>query len=237
MQSKAPFSKTVYLCLLREGEVNPFLQELKQRFPDVDISLTSKLGSLQIAFQSPHPVEPLIGLLEKRFSSFFCGPFPVEQAVHAAFIEEKKTLALAESCTGGRIAASLTTIPGASQFLLGSLVTYCNSWKERFLQVSHSTLTAHGAVSAETVREMVQGLFAETDADFAVAVSGIAGPTGGIPQKPVGTIYLAIGQRGRKIDVGRIQAPADRADALEFATQTALGALWRRLVHNALTFS
>lgn len=244
MQNEAPslfkkelFSKTLYLCLLGEKEVSPFLNELREKHSGLKIDLHPKLGSLQIVFQSPHPLEPVVGQLEKRFSSFFCGTLPLDQALHQAFLEEKKTLALAESCTGGRIAACLSAIPDASQFLLGSLVTYCNTWKERFLQVSHSTLCTHGAVSAEAVKEMVQGLFAETDADFALAVSGIAGPKGGTPQKPVGTIYLAVGQRGRKIDIGRIQAPPDRATAIELATQTALGALWRRLVHNALTFS
>jgi nicotinamide-nucleotide amidase len=152
-------------------------------------------------------------------------------------IAQKKKLALAESCTGGMIAARLTQIPGASKFFLGSLVVYSDAWKERFLQVSHTTLKEEGSVSQKVVEEMSASLLMETDADFAIAVSGIAGPGGGTAKKPVGTIYFAIQERGKRCDSGKILAPPDRASAIELSTQTALGALWRRLVHNAFTFS
>jgi nicotinamide-nucleotide amidase len=117
------------------------------------------------------------------------------------------------------------------------MVVYSNAWKERFLQVSHSTLQEKGAVSREVVTEMVRGLFQETDADYAAAVSGIVGPSGGSLEKPIGTIYIAVGQRGGKMDVGVIQAPQDRISGIDFAVHLTLGALWRRLVHNTATFS
>lgn len=226
------------LCLLNEKEVAPFLQELRKSHPQVEIGLFPSAGSLQILFESETtPVDRLVEKVQEKFPSFFYGEGKIEEALQREFIARKKTLALAESCTGGAIAAQLVSIPHSSHYLLGSIVAYSNAWKERFLQVSRTTLKEKGAVSREVVHEMVQGLFQETEADYAVAVSGIAGPGGGSPEKPVGTIYIAVGFRGQKIDAGVVHTSSDRMGAIDLAVQLALGALWRRLVHNAVTFS
>lgn len=158
-------------------------------------------------------------------------------AVHNELIRQKKRLALAESCTGGKIASILAEIPDASYYLLGSIVAYSNKWKEHFLDVSPSILERHGAVSAETVGAMLLGLFAKTDADYAIAVSGILGPKGGTEEKPVGTVYIGIGKRGEKADIGRIEAPKERALGMQFTAEAALKALWRRLAQNQTSFS
>jgi nicotinamide-nucleotide amidase len=113
----------------------------------------------------------------------------------------KQTLALAESCTGGFIANKITNIPGASAVLLAGLVTYANAAKEKFLGVRAATLAAHGAVSEAVVREMAEGARHETGADFAIAVTGIAGPGGGTAEKPVGTVFIALASaRGTKVE-------------------------------------
>lgn len=234
---KPLFKKECSLCLLKELEVDPFLRQEKKNHPDVEIGIFPSYGSLQIVFQSQKPVDSFVRKLEAKFPTFYLGEGKIEQAVHREMIERKKTLALAESITGGAISARLTSLPNASQFLLGSMVVYANSWKERFLQVSHTTLEQRGAVSSETAIEMINGLFAETDADYAIAVTGIAGPSGGSKEKPIGTIYIAVGQRGKKTDCGKILGPPERAACIEWTVQTALGALWRRLVHNTFTFS
>jgi PncC family amidohydrolase len=231
------FSARCSLCLLKEVEVDPFLRELKLKYPEADIGIFPAMGTLQIVFRSEKPVEPLVNAIEKKFPAFYYGEGAIAEALHREMIASKKTLALAESCTGGAIAASLTAIPDSSKYFLGSIVAYSNVWKERFLQVSHSTIKKPGAVSLETVKEMTAGLFSETDADYAIAVSGIAGPTGGTKEKPVGTIYIAIGKRGEKTDAGLLKAPKHRASAIDLAVQVSLGALWRRLVHNTVTFS
>lgn len=153
----------------------------------------------------------------------------IEEKLHVAFLKSQKTLALAESCTGGAMASALTAIPGASRFFLGSLVVYSNAWKEAFLGVSPTTLQTKGAVSAEAVEEMVRGLFHRTECDFAAAVSGVAGPTGGTPAKPVGTIFIAVGKRGESIDVQRLHAPKDRKGAIDFAVQTTFEVLLQRI--------
>lgn len=234
---QAEYIRKCSLCLLHEKEVAPFLQELKKRHPQVEMALFSSPGTLQIMFQSESPVDALVKEVQEKFPSFFYGEGKIEEAVGREFISRKKTLALAESCTGGAIAAKLTAIPDASRYLLGSIVAYSNGWKERFLQVSRTTLEQKGAVSREVVIEMVRGLFHETDADFGVAISGIAGPSGGTKDLPVGTIFIAIGERGQKIDAGVVHAPKERSSGIDMAVHLTLGALWRRLVHNTATFS
>jgi len=108
-----------------------------------------------------------------------------------------KKVVLAESCTGGLVAHLLTEVPGASDVLLCGVVTYSNASKERLLGVRRQTLETHGAVSAEVVREMAQGALGLADADYAVATSGIAGPTGGTADKPVGLVHFALARRGQ----------------------------------------
>ena len=103
-----------------------------------------------------------------------------------------QTLASAESCTGGAIASKLTALAGASDYFLGGVVSYSNEVKEKALGVKHSTLTAHGAVSEETVREMVTGVRNRLGSNYAVATTGIAGPGGGTPTKPVGSVWIGI---------------------------------------------
>jgi len=104
----------------------------------------------------------------------------------------KQTLALAESCTGGYLAHRITNVPGASAVLIASLVTYANEAKTKFVGVKPETLSAHGAVSEEVCREMVEGVRRETGADYSIAVTGIAGPTGGSLEKPVGTVFIGV---------------------------------------------
>lgn len=110
-----------------------------------------------------------------------------------------KTLATAESCTGGAIASKLTALAGASEYFKGGIVAYSNEVKEIALGVKHETLEAHGAVSEETVKEMVMGVRERLHADYAVATTGIAGPGGGTPEKPVGTVWIGIASKDQVI--------------------------------------
>ncbi len=105
------------------------------------------------------------------------------------------TLATAESCTGGWIAKAITDLPGSSEWFEGSVVCYSNALKQGLLDVPEEILDSFGAVSSETVKAMTEGIFANTSADVAVSVSGIAGPGGGSDEKPVGTVWLCWGKR------------------------------------------
>ena len=114
------------------------------------------------------------------------------EAVAQILSLNNKTLATAESCTGGSIASKLTALAGASRYFKGGVVAYSNEVKEQVLGVSHETLEEHGAVSEETVRQMAEGVRERLGTHYGVATSGVAGPTGGTAEKPVGTVWIAV---------------------------------------------
>ncbi|HNR35885.1 MAG TPA: CinA family protein [Candidatus Hydrogenedentes bacterium] len=114
-----------------------------------------------------------------------------EQTAHR-LLARGATLATAESCSGGLIAHVLTNVPGSSAFFLGGVVAYANTAKTALLGVARATIEAHGAVSEPVAREMAEGARNRFGADYAVACTGIAGPSGGTPDKPVGLVYVAV---------------------------------------------
>ena len=116
---------------------------------------------------------------------------PLEAILGELLKRQNATIATAESCTGGRLAAALNALPGSSAYYLGSVVAYANEVKEQVLGVEHDTLMQYGAVSEQTVREMAEGVRRLMHTDYAIATSGIAGPDGGTEDKPVGTVWIA----------------------------------------------
>lgn len=136
------------------------------------------------------------------------------------------TMATAESCTGGNIAHAVTSVAGASDVFLGAIVSYANSVKSGLLGVSTDDLAQHGAVSEPVVRQMALGACHATGADCAVATSGIAGPGGGTPEKPVGTVWMAWCVQGH-VETRCFHFPGDRARVINRATSEALLALFR----------
>lgn len=137
-------------------------------------------------------------------------------------------LAVAESCTGGLISHRITNIPGASTFFRGAIVSYANEAKMALLGVQKSTLEQFGAVSEQTVKEMAQGVRNLLSADFGLAVSGIAGPGGGTPEKPVGTTWIGLSAEGEEISQ-RFLFQGDRHQIKEQAAHAALDLLLRYL--------
>jgi PncC family amidohydrolase len=119
-------------------------------------------------------------------------PPSIEELAGSYFIQAGMTLATAESCTGGLIAHRLTTVSGASAYFLGSVVAYHNSVKHALLGVPEDILASHGAVSEETARGMAEGVRRLIGSTYGLAVTGIAGPTGGSTEKPIGLVYLAV---------------------------------------------
>ena len=135
-----------------------------------------------------------------------------------------RTIALAESCTGGLVAAAITEIPGSSAVLECSFVTYSNEAKKDLLGVSNDIIEAFGAVSIACVYAMAQGALERSEADIAVAISGIAGPDGGSEQKPVGTVVFARSERGSEEPEAeqRLFEESDRAGVRRQAALVAL---------------
>lgn len=153
-------------------------------------------------------------------------------AVLNRLASEGKTLAAAESCSGGLISKLFTDVPGSSRAYLGGVVSYSNALKEHWLGVEPETFSKHGAVSFETAQAMLKGLREHTGADFGVAVTGIAGPEGGSEEKPVGTVFIGIYQ-GEARQVFRFHFPGDRAMVRDRTANRVLNLVWD-MVQNGL---
>ena len=131
-------------------------------------------------------------------------------ALGVTLLSQSLHIATAESCTGGWVAKALTDVAGSSEWVECGLVTYSNSAKIHLLGVTEVSLERHGAVSEPVVREMVAGALASTGAQVALAISGIAGPSGGSPDKPVGTVWFSWGRLGRETEAVCEQFKGDR---------------------------
>jgi nicotinamide-nucleotide amidase len=127
---------------------------------------------------------------------YFEGDATLEEVVGQLLLAKQQTLALAESCTGGYISHRITRVSGSSAYYYGGAVTYSNDAKIRFLGVKPATLESYGAVSRETALEMSRGIRERTGAGIGLSVTGIAGPLGGGPEKPVGTVWISMAQEG-----------------------------------------
>ncbi len=145
--------------------------------------------------------------------------------------ERKKTIGTAESCTGGYIAHLITSNPGSSVGYKGSIISYANDVKENILGVTDKTLRTVGAVSEETVIQMVKGAIEKLNVDFAVATSGIMGPDGGTDEKPVGTVWIAAGNKG-KVETAKLAFRFDRERNIEMTSHTALNFLRKFILAN-----
>ena len=153
----------------------------------------------------------------------------LEEVIGRMLIEKRKTISTAESCTGGFLAHKITSVPGSSAYFIGSIVSYSNEVKMNQLKVKPSTLKTHGAVSEETVKEMVKGALDLLKTDIAISISGIAGPGGGTPEKPVGTIWIAIGDKN-KTKTYQLNLWKDRMKNIEYTTTVALNVIRKFLL-------
>ena len=156
---------------------------------------------------------------------------PLEKVVGKLLLQKNQTMCTAESCTGGYIAHLLTSIPGSSAFYDGSVVSYSYGAKEDLLGVNHQTLLTKGAVSEEVVTEMAKGALQNIKSNYVIAVSGIMGPGGGMPEKPVGTAWVAIGN-AQKIVAQKLFFRFDRARNIQLTAVTALNLLRKFILEN-----
>ncbi len=148
----------------------------------------------------------------------------MEQVLAKLLIAKNKTVSTAESCTGGYIAHLLTAIPGSSSYFNGSIVSYSYAAKEDLLQVQHETLQTKGAVSEEVVKEMARGALKNIKTDYTIAVSGIMGPAGGLPDRPVGTVWVCVGNH-QKLIAQKFQFRFDRQLNIKLTAANAMNLL------------
>jgi nicotinamide-nucleotide amidase len=217
---------------LTESQVGELLTGIEQaeprvtigyraHFPEIEVKVHARGASTADAEETSRRVAALV---EARLADVVFGgrddTYPL--VVGRALREAGLTLAVAESCTGGLVGSMLTSVPGASDYLLFDAVTYANAAKESVLGVSPDTLRAHGAVSEEVAAEMAEGALRVAGSDLAVAITGIAGPGGGSPEKPVGTVCFALARRGAEVFTHRRRLPGDRDRIRTLAAYVAL---------------
>jgi len=181
---------SLYFYGLTEAEL---MQEVSVILKNIDYStkIEEYIGpSLRIKMHKNADFEPILEKILSQFSKYFIGFKSLEITLFNTLMEASKTLSFAESCTGGMLSDTLVSIPGASNIFKGSVVTYSNDSKVKLLDVKKETIEKFGAVSEETVKEMAYGLKKIMQSDICVAVSGIAGPSSGSEQKPVGTVWF-----------------------------------------------
>ncbi len=192
-----------------------------------DVKIMAKAASSESARAAIAPLEEELRA-RLRGHIFGIDAMTLEGSVLAALDERGEPLAVAESCTGGRIAAAITAVPGASRRFLGGIVAYDNAVKQRQLGVPEETLERFGAVSEESALAMARGVRDRLHAQIGLATTGIAGPDGGSAEKPVGTLCVAIADpRGER--AWTLHLRGDRAAIQARATTAALGLLWREI--------
>jgi len=161
------------------------------------------------------------------------GDESLESLVVNALRARSLTITVAESCTGGLLANRITNVPGASGVFMESFVTYANEAKERRLGVPPDLLSRHGAVSEPVARAMAEGALEAAGADFAIGITGTAGPSGGTPDKPVGTVFIALAHRGGSTSASKEFFPGERESFKFLATQTALNMVRLELANHS----
>jgi len=229
---------TFKVCGLTESKLDAILKPIlltqdaklsfRAHYPDLSLRLTVKGGKER---------ETLFSELKTRIKDLVSpyvygeGEETLEEIVGRQLIGKGWTLAVAESCTGGIISHRITRVAGSSAYFKSGAVTYSNESKVRFLGVEGSTLERHGAVSRETALEMAEGIRREAGADIGLSSTGIAGPTGGTPEKPVGTVWVGVVYREWG-EARRFQLRGDRERIILGASQAALNYLRTTLLQD-----
>lgn len=191
--------RTILLAGIPESTLAIRIEQWEDALPpSMHLAYLPKDGTIRLRLSSygeatAEEIDAQIAALLPLISDYVIAheDLPLETILGQLLTQKKRTIATAESCTGGRLAAALNAQPGSSVFYLGSVVAYANEVKEQVLGVEHNTLVEYGAVSEQTVRQMAEGIRRLMHTDYAIATSGIAGPDGGTEDKPVGTVWIA----------------------------------------------
>jgi nicotinamide-nucleotide amidase len=232
-------SRVLRLCGIGESDAEAQLSDLIHS-ENPTLAPLAKLGEVHFRItaraDSPNTAEQMIAQMEhavrERLGAFIFGvdETTLEQAVVQSLIEAGQSLAVAESCTGGLLGHRITSVSGSSEVFLGGVISYSNALKEALLGVPRSVLETHGAVSEPTARAMAEGVRQRLGSWWGVGITGIAGPSGGTPEKPVGLVYIGVSDPTATVVRSQV-FPGDRATVKYRATQYALWLLYQGVKH------
>ena len=244
LRETQPMSPIVHRTVLTAGEGETSLAEKLIAFENklpahIKLAYLPSLGTVRLRLtargeneaQLNNDVDALKSEMEKIISYAVAGydEDTMPKVIGKMLTEKKLKIACAESCTGGFLSHLITAVAGSSAYFNGSVIAYSNDIKNKILQVPKKILTTQGAVSEECVKAMVRGVIKKMNVDVAIAVSGIAGPTGGTIEKPVGTVWVAVGDT-EKILTHKIGLDRGRAKNIEFAANVGLNLLRKYLL-------
>jgi len=222
---------------LGESDISMALQDGLEAIPGLEIGYCLGNGDVDVRLMGPaSAIESAALLCRAKLGEYLVSEDRklLEEVCVSLLAKRNAWVAAAESCTGGYIAHRLTNVSGASGVFAHGFVTYSNEAKTQHLGVPQELLKQHGAVSEPVAAAMAEGCLATSGAEHALAVTGIAGPTGGSPEKPVGTVYIALASKGEAVAVRKRWFPGDRTRFKVLTSQTALDFLRRRLNGHAL---
>lgn len=229
-----------------ESDLAKLLGDMMRRdhVPMVGTTASGGVVSVRVRYEGPlsgAQADALLDQTEARVRElaggfiFGVGTQTLPEVVLQRVRERAQTLGVAESCTGGLLGKTLSDVPGSSDVFAGGLITYSNRLKAALAGVGEGLLEATGAVSRDVAKVLAEGARQRLDVDHCLAITGIAGPTGGVPaaagrpEKPVGLVYIGLSTRGEETEVRQFKFVGDRGNVREWATRSALAMLWRRL--------
>jgi nicotinamide-nucleotide amidase len=235
----AIYTRVIHTINIGESEIDHRIEDLFRTSENPKIAVLAHgyradvkvMAKSESSARAELMIAPLQHEIERRLDGHVFGfdDATVASAIHGLLQARGQSLATAESCTGGRIAAALTAIPGSSRSFVGGFVAYANSMKIEQLGVDSATIERYGAVSEAVGVEMARGARVGLGADIAISVTGIAGPEGGSDEKPVGLVWIALADGGDTTQAWRLQLHGDRNAIQERATVASLGIIWRYL--------
>ncbi|HEY1900859.1 MAG TPA: competence/damage-inducible protein A [Terracidiphilus sp.] len=233
--------RTLRAAMIGESQADKLLAPIYTTYADIETTILAHAGDIQLTLLctksdpavAQQRVDELAGKLEEAledwlYSSGAESAENLEQIVLYYLGLRQSTLAVAESCTGGLVAARITSVPGASRSFLGGAIVYSDTLKHAFAGVSPELIAQHGAVSAEVAKALATGIRLRTGATIGLGVTGIAGPTGGTEEKPVGLVHIALSDATKTESIEKTFR-GDRQRVREWTTQQALDLLRRRL--------
>lgn len=232
MHESAPVWRNFRIFGVGESNLASVLDPLLSRMSGLELGYCAQLGEVDLRLiGEADSVEAFSTVVRREFYAQIVveNEDPIEKVVVNLLAEKGETVSTAESCTGGLIASTITDVPGSSSVFHRGYVVYSNEAKREMLGVGKEPLDTHGAVSDEVVREMAEGCLKNSGAHHAIAVSGIAGPGGGSPEKPVGTVYVALATAGMETYSARYFFPVDRRSFKLRVVRLTLDLLRRRL--------